>query len=87
MECLRRAMLDEQGVGGGDQKLKIAVKYLSMFTRQREVFEKIRDKNRDKDEPEHKVGKLEVLFPHYCPGCEDPDSQAEGGARGTRDAL
>jgi hypothetical protein len=53
MECLRRAMLGDQSVGGRDLNLKHATKLLAIYTRQLETLDKHRGKGQQKMTIEH----------------------------------
>ncbi len=48
MECLRRAMLEEQTLEGRDQNLKHATKLLTLYARQMETLDKHRGKGQQK---------------------------------------
>ena len=48
MECLRRAMLEEQTFEGRDQNLKHGVKLLTLYARQLEALDKHRGKGQQK---------------------------------------
>ncbi len=53
MECLRRAMLNEQTIAGRDLNLKHAAKFLAIYTRQIEALDKHRGKGQQKITVEH----------------------------------
>ena len=53
MECLRRAMLAEQTFEGRQENLKYAAKFLGLYTRQIEAFDKHRGKGQQKITVEH----------------------------------
>jgi hypothetical protein len=53
MECLCRAMLEEQTFEGRDQNLKHATKLLGLYTRQLEALDKHRGKGQQKITVEH----------------------------------
>jgi hypothetical protein len=53
MECLRRAMIDEQTFEGRDQNLKHSAKLLGVYTRQVEALDKHRGKGQQKITVEH----------------------------------
>ena len=48
MDCLRRAMIEEQNLAGREQNLKHAGKLLSIYSRQIEVLDKHRGKGQQK---------------------------------------
>ena len=53
MECLRRAMIEEQSFEGRDQNLKHATKLMSLYERQLAALDKHRGKGRQKITVEH----------------------------------
>jgi D-tyrosyl-tRNA(Tyr) deacylase len=53
MECLRRAMIEEQTFAGRDQNLKHASKLLSIYARQLDALNKHRGKGQQKVTVEH----------------------------------